>query len=166
MVEKEGHNDANPRRVSLAGASGYARIREQALSFKENLARQLIAAFAWLYQSTIVELILRRKNIESSKDGRHIPLKTELEEPLFDPRRGHSYVSNSIRTSRYTIWDFLPKQLFFQFSRVGNFYFLCVGIPQTVGEIGTSTTIGQDILIHVNRSLAFRQLEISRPFSH
>ncbi|KAK1252242.1 hypothetical protein MKX08_003429 [Trichoderma sp. CBMAI-0020] len=52
-----------------------------------------------------------------------------FESRLTDVRHGQAYISNSIRTSRYTVWDFLPKQLFFQFSGIGNFYFLCVGIP-------------------------------------
>jgi phospholipid-translocating ATPase len=85
-----------------------------------------------VYQKTVVELILRRKHVTVSTDGRRIPLELEHETPLIDTRRGLAYVSNSIRTSRYTVWDFIPKQLFFQFSRVGNFYFLCVGIPQMV----------------------------------
>lgn len=85
-----------------------------------------------LYQKTVVDLMMRRKHIAVSTDGRHVPLELEHEAPLIDSRRGLAYVSNSIRTSRYTVWDFIPKQLFFQFSRVGNFYFLCVGVPQMV----------------------------------
>lgn len=88
---------------------------------------------SWLYQRTVVELILRRRHIEASTDGRHIPLRADPQ-PLIDTRRGHHYISNNIRTSRYTVWDFIPKQLFFQLTRVANFYFLCVGIPQTVGS--------------------------------
>ncbi|KAF5616657.1 phospholipid-transporting ATPase DNF3 [Fusarium sp. NRRL 52700] len=96
-----------------------------------------------VYQKAVVELILRRKHVTVSTDGRRIPLELEHETPLINPRRGLAYVSNSIRTSRYTVWDFIPKQLFFQFSRVGNFYFLCVGIPQMVclSTTGTYTTI-------------------------
>lgn len=85
-----------------------------------------------LYRRTVVELLLRRNHVQYSGAGRRVPLRTEHQEPLIDPRRGHSYISNDIRTSRYTVWDFIPKQLFFQFTRVGNFYFLCVGIPQMV----------------------------------
>ncbi|KAF4337101.1 phospholipid-transporting ATPase DNF3 [Fusarium beomiforme] len=91
-----------------------------------------------LYQKTILELVLRRKHVVVSTDGRRIPLQIEHETPLIDTRRGLPYVSNSIRTSRYTVWDFIPKQLFFQFSRVGNFYFLCVGIPQMVPGLSTT----------------------------
>ncbi|KAF4454999.1 hypothetical protein F53441_2560 [Fusarium austroafricanum] len=91
-----------------------------------------------VYQRTVVEPILRRKHIVASTDGRHVPLELEHETPLIDTRRGLAYVSNSIRTSRYTVWDFIPKQLFFQFSRVGNFYFLCVGVPQMIPGLSTT----------------------------
>ncbi|KAM0399711.1 hypothetical protein ACHAQC_002992 [Fusarium culmorum] len=102
------------------------------------LANRIKGAAADLYQKAIVELILRRKHIVASTDGRHVPLKLEHEAPLIDDRRGLPYVSNSIRTSRYTVWDFIPKQLFFQFSRVGNFYFLCVGVPQMIPGLSTT----------------------------
>ncbi|KAM5355922.1 hypothetical protein ACJ41O_002568 [Fusarium nematophilum] len=102
------------------------------------LVRRVKGAAAAVYQKTVVELILRRKRVVASTDGRHIPLELEHETPLIDTRRGLSYVSNSIRTSRYTVWDFFPKQLFFQFSRVGNFYFLCVGVPQMVPGLSTT----------------------------
>jgi hypothetical protein len=112
---------------SLAAKSGFASAYSDAIAFVLNF-------FAWLYQKTVVELLLRQKRIQFSGDGRCIPLRIEHVTPLMDPRRGHPYISNDIRTARYTPWDFIPKQLFFQFSRVGNFYFLCVGIPQMVRE--------------------------------
>lgn len=36
------------------------------------------------------------------------------------------FVTNRIRTTKYTILTFLPKNLFFQFSRIANFYFLII----------------------------------------
>ena len=122
------------RRPSATAAGGYtyARIHDQAVALKDELIRRIIAAITWVYQRTIVELILRRKNVQASKGGRQIPLTVHHDSPLIDTRHAQSYISNNIRTSRYTVWDFIPKQLFFQFSRVGNFYFLCVGIPQMV----------------------------------
>ena len=35
-----------------------------------------------------------------------------------------SYATNFVRTTKYTIFDFLPKTLFDQFRRAANFYFL------------------------------------------
>ncbi|KAM0203709.1 hypothetical protein ACHAPI_000708 [Fusarium lateritium] len=102
------------------------------------LVNRVKSVAADLYQKTVVDLNLRRKHIVASTDGRHVPLELEHEAPLIDSRRGLAYVSNSIRTSRYTVWDFIPKQLFFQFSRVGNFYFLCVGVPQMIPGLSTT----------------------------
>ncbi len=49
-----------------------------------------------------------------------------------------SYTTNFVRTTKYTILDFLPKTLFDQFRRAANFYFLvqmncvtCVAQDQT-----------------------------------
>lgn len=107
--------------------------------------RRRLRVRAWArqcYQKLIVELILHERPLPPSKDGRHIPLnpgRGPQEAPqLIDERRGHAFISNAIRTSRYNVFDFFPKQLFFQFSRLGNFYFLCVGIPQTIPGISTT----------------------------
>lgn len=92
------------------------------------------------YQKLIVEFVLREKPLPSSNDGRRIPLNPESQHTsqLVDERRGHAFISNAIRTSRYNVFNFFPKQLLFQFSRLGNFYFLCVGIPQTIPGISTT----------------------------
>jgi phospholipid-translocating ATPase len=36
------------------------------------------------------------------------------------------------------MYDFLPNQLIFQFTRLGNFYFLCIGIPQAIPGLSTT----------------------------
>ncbi len=96
---------------------------------------------SWLHH-VLFGLILRRAVHEASKDGRHIPLRLAEEGArpphLVDDRRGLGYLSNAIRTSRYTVLTFLPKQLIFQFSRISNVFFLCVGIPQTIPGISTT----------------------------
>ncbi|XP_066929021.1 phospholipid-transporting ATPase IF-like isoform X2 [Clytia hemisphaerica] len=40
------------------------------------------------------------------------------------------YADNVVVTSKYKYWNFLPKNLFEQFRRVANFYFLCIVIVQ------------------------------------
>ncbi|KAL2197742.1 hypothetical protein P885DRAFT_77420 [Corynascus similis CBS 632.67] len=110
------------------------------------------------YHRYIVEGLLRQKPLPPSQDGRHIPLKPGLarRKPLKDERTGHAYVSNFIRSSRYTLWNFLPKQLFFQFSKLANFYFLVIGILQMIPGLsttGTYTTIGP-LLAFVALSMA------------
>lgn len=42
----------------------------------------------------------------------------------------HKYSDNRIVSSKYTVLTFLPKNLFEQFRRIANFYFLFVGIIQ------------------------------------
>lgn len=103
-----------------------------------------------LYQKWILEGLLRQKPLPPSADGRHIPLGPGLsrrKDGLVDKRRGNGspYISNFIRSSRYTLWSFLPKQLFFQFSKLANAYFLTIGILQMIPGLSTTgsyTTIG------------------------
>lgn len=64
--------------------------------------------------------LLRINEIPPSKEGRKIPVGTRGGPPLIDERTGKEYISNTIRSSRYTVWSFLPKQLFAQFSKLAN----------------------------------------------
>ncbi|KAK5110047.1 hypothetical protein LTR62_006291 [Meristemomyces frigidus] len=91
-----------------------------------------------IYQRYFVELILRQRPLPPSMDGRHIPLDCSNEHHLIDERRGHAYLNNSIRSSRYTVWDFLPKQFAFQATRLHNFYFICIGVPQAIPGLSTT----------------------------
>lgn len=45
---------------------------------------------------------------------------------------------NSIKTSKYTPINFIPKNLFVQFSKVANLYFLIIGIMQMIPSISVS----------------------------
>lgn len=99
------------------------------------------------YQKWIIEGLLRQKPLPPSKDGRHIPFNPAAvrREPLIDERSGKHYTTNTIRSNRYTILSFLPKQLFFQFRRLANFYFLVIGILQQIpgwSPTGRYTTLG------------------------
>ncbi|KAI0396800.1 phospholipid-translocating P-type ATPase [Xylariaceae sp. FL0594] len=99
------------------------------------------------FQRWIIEELLRQKPLPPSADGRHIPLVAGKvrTSPLVDERSGKHYGSNRIRSSRYSLVSFLPKQLFFQFSRLANFYFLVIGLLQQVkgwSPTGRYTTIG------------------------
>ncbi|OWF54474.1 phospholipid-transporting ATPase IF [Mizuhopecten yessoensis] len=42
------------------------------------------------------------------------------------------FPNNRVISSKYTVFNFLPKNLFEQFRRIANFYFLCVGIVQLI----------------------------------
>ncbi|KAL1882968.1 hypothetical protein Daus18300_000606 [Diaporthe australafricana] len=85
----------------------------------------------------VLELLRLRRNTRAAPDGRRIPLRLG-EEMLIDERTGRPYISNRIRTSRYTIWNFVPRQLIYQFSRLANMYFLIIAILQMIP--GFSTT--------------------------
>jgi len=128
------------------GARGRNRERLKTVSRKDR-AKELLAV---LYQRFIIEGLLRRKPLPPTADGRHIPLSPSDVGPggIIDERSGRPYIGNFIRSSRYTAYDFLPKQLVFQFSKVGNFYFLIVATLQmipglsTVGRWTTAVPLG------------------------
>lgn len=63
---------------------------------------------------------------------REILILPERKEPPFDPRTNKPFINNSITTSRYTFYNFLPKQLYAQFSKIANLYFLFVAVIQTI----------------------------------
>lgn len=84
------------------------------------------------------KIILRIHEIPPSKDGRHLDLDLRHRTPLIDERTGRRYIDNMIRSSKYTLWNFLPRQLFAQFSKLANFYFLCVSILQMIPGLSTT----------------------------
>lgn len=45
---------------------------------------------------------------------------------------------NNIRTAKYTLFNFLPKNLFNQFSKMANVYFLCITFMQCINSISIS----------------------------
>lgn len=84
------------------------------------------------------QTILRIHEIRPSKCGRQIQLDISRKKPSTDERTGKGYINNMIRSSKYTIWNFLPRQLFAQFSKLANFYFLCVSILQMIPGLSTT----------------------------
>ncbi|EME47242.1 hypothetical protein DOTSEDRAFT_69253 [Dothistroma septosporum NZE10] len=86
------------------------------------------------------KILLRIQDIPPSADGRHVPLGPSRSTPLLDERSGKPYVSNLIRSSKYNAYTFLPRQLFAQFSKLANFYFLCVSILQMIPGLSTTGT--------------------------
>lgn len=84
--------------------------------------------------------ILRIQEIPPSKDGRHIDVDPNRREFLMDGRTGRRYIKNTITSRRYTFYNFLPRQLFAQFSKLANFYFLCVSILQMIPGLSTTGT--------------------------
>ncbi|KAF9630321.1 phospholipid-translocating P-type ATPase [Lasiodiplodia theobromae] len=97
-----------------------------------------------------------RQPVPIPSDGREIPLRVVHGPQLLDPRSGRPYISNAIRTTRYTLWDFLPKQILYQFSRLANFYFLCMAILQLIPGLSTTGnfTVLIPLLIFVSLTIA------------
>uniref|UniRef100_A0ACB8FBI4 Phospholipid-transporting ATPase IF n=1 Tax=Sphaerodactylus townsendi TaxID=933632 RepID=A0ACB8FBI4_9SAUR len=56
------------------------------------------------------------------------------------PQHGHyvpqKFADNRIISSKYTVWNFVPKNLFEQFRRVANFYFLIIFLVQSEVWLG------------------------------
>lgn len=50
----------------------------------------------------------------------------------------HQVTDNSIKTSKYTLFDFIPLNLIVQFSKLPNIYFLIIGIMQMIPQISIS----------------------------
>ncbi|KAF4316299.1 hypothetical protein BBO99_00002177 [Phytophthora kernoviae] len=48
------------------------------------------------------------------------------------------YCSNLVITSRFTVYNFLPKLLFYEFSKLANAYFLIISIMQTIKPISNT----------------------------
>lgn len=48
------------------------------------------------------------------------------------------FCDNRIVSSKYTLWNFLPKNLFEQFRRIANFYFLIIFLVQVTVDTPTS----------------------------
>ncbi|XP_063169734.1 phospholipid-transporting ATPase IG isoform X2 [Candoia aspera] len=48
------------------------------------------------------------------------------------------FCSNQIVSSKYTVWNFIPKNLFEQFRRIANFYFLIIFLVQVIVDTPTS----------------------------
>lgn len=112
------------------------------------------------------KFVLRIKDMPPSKDGRHIPLDPSRGNPLTDERTQKPHINNTIRSSKYNAWNFLPRQLFAQFSKLANFYFLCVSILQMIPGLsttGTYTTI-VPLLFFVSLSMAKEGLEDFRRY--
>lgn len=62
-------------------------------------------------------------------DTRRIFVNEPLPQDMINPKTGHPlyhYVQNKVRTTKYTAWNFMPKDLALQFLNIANCYFLFI----------------------------------------
>lgn len=122
--------------------------------FNKQRQREPIAKLERQFHA-IKRRIRKAQEIPPSKDGRHIDLDCTRRVNTLDERTNRDYVSNLITSSRYTRWNFLPKQLVFQFGKIANFYFLTISILQMIPGLSTTgnyTTI-VPLLIFISISM-------------
>lgn len=84
-----------------------------------------------------------RNQLPPTKNGRHISVSLDQAVQI-DERNNKEYCSNVISSAIYTVYDFIPRQLIVQFSKLANIYFLFVSILQMIpswSTTGTYTTI-------------------------
>nr|CAG8470519.1 11811_t:CDS:10 [Entrophospora candida] len=80
---------------------------------------------------------------KASKKERKVHANLELPKTDIDHKGNPriKYVTNKIVTSKYTIWTFLPKNLFEQFRKAANMYFLFMAILGLLPQLATNNPI-------------------------
>jgi phospholipid-translocating ATPase len=154
VLDDDRHAELPPRIVKTAHAS--PSLPHYETWVKSRTKRAGIVSDFRATCRKLQKAILRIKLTPPSKDGRHINLDPRRKKALIDERTGKKHIGNTIRSSRYTLWNFLPRQLFAQFSKLANFYFLCVSVMQmipTLSTTGSYTTI-IPLLFFVSVSMA------------
>lgn len=132
--------------------------------------RRARATYAALI-SQVKRKILGERDLGKTEAGRVVPLCLAKEkaniifhDQFFNPHQGgyiderttELYCPNTITSSRYTLYSFLPKQLKAQFSKLANCYFMVVAIMQMIPSWSTTgkfTTI-VPLMIFMSISMA------------
>jgi len=73
--------------------------------------------------------------------GRRPPLSRHPDRMIICDFPDFQLPDNKISTSKYTLYDFLPKNLLEQFSKPSNFYFLIIGLLQIFPAISNSNNL-------------------------
>ncbi|OJD30667.1 p-type atpase [Diplodia corticola] len=134
----ESHSQSQKRESGKSTLRGISALPNYESWINEREGRKSIVKTARENADKLRKFVFRIKEIPPSKDGRHIDLDASRTKTLIDERIGKPYVSNTIRSSRYNVWNFLPRQLIAQFSKLANFYFLCVSILQMIPGLSTT----------------------------
>ncbi|KAJ0389366.1 hypothetical protein ATCC90586_011328 [Pythium insidiosum] len=84
----------------------------------------------------------KQKGEEDKQDKREEECKSEEYRSVHvlddEANAPYGYVCNTVITSRFTIYNFIPKLLFYEFSKLANAYFLIISIMQTIKPISNT----------------------------
>ncbi|XP_055968968.1 phospholipid-transporting ATPase IK [Sorex fumeus] len=105
--------------MSLAYPALFSRINMSSLAFQEEFEEDKNSAFTW----------------EVKANNR--AYNSQFKEKVFLCWQRQKYKTNVIHTAKYNVFSFLPLNLFEQFQRLSNLYFLFIIILQSFPEIST-----------------------------
>ncbi|XP_018405938.1 PREDICTED: phospholipid-transporting ATPase ID isoform X5 [Cyphomyrmex costatus] len=146
-VEAVGECSKRDSSSSLGGGSRHNTLRESLLTVLGKLViwkgtRYRSATTAASSSSSAppnsppaTECIGRSTSFFSSETERRIRANNREYNSQFN------YANNYIKTSKYSVLTFLPLNLFEQFQRLANFYFLCLLVLQMIPAISSLTPI-------------------------
>ncbi|KAL8703202.1 MAG: hypothetical protein Q9201_003621 [Fulgogasparrea decipioides] len=133
------HDDESPLGPPKS-TTGLSSLPHYETWLKSRVARSSLLSSLRASYKIAHKKILRIQELPPTKDGRHITIDVEGRKGLTDERTNRAYVENTIRSCKYTAWNFLPRQLYAQFSKLANFYFLCVSVLQMIPGLSTTGT--------------------------
>uniref|UniRef100_A0A8C5GFN2 Phospholipid-transporting ATPase n=1 Tax=Gouania willdenowi TaxID=441366 RepID=A0A8C5GFN2_GOUWI len=91
-----------------------------------------------IHSFLVVGLTLNCAGAENWVDNRTVYIGHKEPPPGAEAYIPQRYPDNRIVSSKYTFWNFVPKNLFEQFRRIANFYFLVIFLVQLIIDTPTS----------------------------
>lgn len=83
----------------------------------------------------IIKRSLSRTNPAGEQSRKVVPNHTVPGNTSARHHPNGSYLTNRVKTTKYTVWSFVPKNLFEQFHRFANLYFLFIVLLNFVPSV-------------------------------